>query len=451
MKLTISMATFDDYDGVYFTVQSLRLHQNLSEYDHEILVLDNNPGGEHSKALRGLAKDVKEMRVIECSERRSSFIKYEAFAYSSGDIVLGMDCHVLLKPGFISALVGYWQSNPESRSMVSGPLIYDDLRHYSTHMEPAWRDVDYGTWGSNPQALAAGVPFDIPMQGMGCFSALRNGFPRLNPGFRGFGGEEWYIAEKVRQNGGRVLCHPQLKWMHRFSWPKRTFPLTIGDRLFNYCLGWLEVYGTEQHPMIQALVAHWESKGYGALIAPAMAQAKALLPPLISPEYQKLNAQLHQDASVKFGYRGHEQAGVVKRLMLEHDCHSVLDYGAGKRTLSACLKADGIEVQDYDPSIPEISAQPQPTDLVVCSDVLEHVEPEYLDRVLVHLRSLTKKVLFVRVCKVPCLSKTLPDGSNPHRIVRGKSWWLEQLGTAFDLGEELEDNDQYFSASFLPN
>ena len=43
--LTIGMATYDDYDGVYFTVQALRLYHREVARDVAILVLDNNPGG----------------------------------------------------------------------------------------------------------------------------------------------------------------------------------------------------------------------------------------------------------------------------------------------------------------------------------------------------------------------------------------------------------------------
>ena len=42
------------------------------------------------------------------------------------------------------------------------------------------------------------------------------GFPAA---FRGFGGEEAYIHEKFRRAGGRRLCLPWLRWMHRFGRP----------------------------------------------------------------------------------------------------------------------------------------------------------------------------------------------------------------------------------------
>lgn len=256
IPLTVSMATHDDYDGVYFTVQSLRLHHHLP-VGTEILVLDNNPDSEHGRALAGLAKSIKDLRVVPVRDRMSSFIKYDAFQEARGDVILGLDCHVLLQGGFIERLMAYWAANPGSADMLTGPLLYNDLRATSVKMNPTWRGHDFGTWGDDPAGVLSGVPFEVPMQGMGCFSFLRQHVPTINPGFRGFGAEEWYVAEKVRQNGGRVMCDPALGWNHRFDWPRRRFPLTLDDKVRNYYRGWLELYGSLDHPMVWAMSQHW--------------------------------------------------------------------------------------------------------------------------------------------------------------------------------------------------
>ncbi len=39
VALTIGMATYKDFDGVYFTLQALRLYQDVR--DTEFLVIDN--------------------------------------------------------------------------------------------------------------------------------------------------------------------------------------------------------------------------------------------------------------------------------------------------------------------------------------------------------------------------------------------------------------------------
>jgi hypothetical protein len=66
----------------------------------------------------------------------------------------------------------------------------------------------------------------------------KDAWPGFNRHFRGFGGEEGYIHEKVRQMGGKTLCLPFLRWLHRFSRPQGVpYPLTWEDRIHNYVIG----------------------------------------------------------------------------------------------------------------------------------------------------------------------------------------------------------------------
>ena len=62
----------------------------------------------------------------------------------------------------------------------------------------------------------------------------------------GFGGEEGYIHEKFRKNGGRSLCVPGFKWLHRFGRPDGApYPLKLEDRIWNYYIGWGELQGPD--------------------------------------------------------------------------------------------------------------------------------------------------------------------------------------------------------------
>lgn len=145
---------------------------------------------------------------------------------------------------------------------------------------------------------------------------------------------------------------------------------------------------------------------------------------LISPEWRALNRQLHEERA-DFGSK------IVKRrlralatiLGREHYA-SVLDYGCGKGRLRRRI---GPIVRNYDPAMPQWSGEPEPADLVVCWDVLEHIEPERLDAVLDHLRSLTLKQAFLIVATRPDGSKLMPDGRNPHLIIEDAEWWLPKL------------------------
>lgn len=104
---------------------------------------------------------------------------------------------------------------------------------------------------------------------------------------------------------------------------------------------------------------------------------------------------------------------------------SVLDYGCGRGTLKKMLP-DSWDVREYDPGIIGKDTPPQPADLVVATDVLEHVEPERLLKVLWHLRALARKGLFL-VIATSTAKEILPDGRNAHLIVKPSEWWTTQL------------------------
>ncbi len=144
---------------------------------------------------------------------------------------------------------------------------------------------------------------------------------------------------------------------------------------------------------------------------------------LISDYYKHQNQKLHEE-NPKYGKRGNRHLPTLYKLMREYKCKEILDYGCGKGFLS---KSSKYPVQNYDPAIPEYDIDPVPSDMVVCTDVLEHIEPELLDNVLTHIHSLTIKCAYFVIATRPDNSKTLPDGSNPHRIVNNADWWVSKL------------------------
>ena len=145
----------------------------------------------------------------------------------------------------------------------------------------------------------------------------------------------------------------------------------------------------------------------------------------ISENYRALNAQAHED-DPSWGSTAHQHAPVIKEMMAKFGTADVLDYGCGKRTME---KALGLTIANYDPAIPECAAEPEPHDLVVCTDVLEHIEPECVADVLAHLRALTKRAAYLVICNVPAV-KILPDGRNAHVTVQPARWWLKALAAA---------------------
>ena len=254
--LTIGMCTYDDYDGAYFSAQAIRLYHSRITCETEILVIDNHPGGPCSAALKRLESAVAGCRCLCVQGRSGTAVRDILFREANSEYVLVMDSHVLFVPGSLSRLVAFLKMQGESRDLWQGPLLYDDQKSVSTHFRPEWSAGMYGVWdcderGKDPDA----PPFEIPMQGLGVFACRKDAWVGLNPRLRGFGGEEGFLHEKVRQNGGKVFCLPFLRWMHRFERPMGTrYTVSWEDRIRNYLIE-CEELGTDPAPA----VAHFET------------------------------------------------------------------------------------------------------------------------------------------------------------------------------------------------
>lgn len=236
-ELTIGMPTYKDFDGVYFTLQSLRMYQDCNRV--EFIVIDNY-GCPTTKEF--VENWVGNARYIEDKNSHgTAYAKNKIFEEAKGNAVLCMDCHVLLAQDAIKKLKQYYKDNPNCSDLLQGPLLYDDLKNLSTHFDPVWRNEMYGVW-SKDNKVYKGKPFEIPMQGMGVFSCKKDAWLGFNKDFKGFGGEEGYIHEKFRQAGRKCLCIPWLKWVHRFGRPNgAAYPLKLEDKIRNYIIGWNEL------------------------------------------------------------------------------------------------------------------------------------------------------------------------------------------------------------------
>ena len=256
-KLTFGMATYDDYYGVYFTIMSLVLYHRECLDQIEILVIDNHPTSKHGSAVKDLCARVRQAKYIPASEYSSTAIRERVFIEALGEYVVCADCHVFLHQGALSALIKYYEQNPDSSDLLHGPLVYDNNFDIHTHMVPKWRVGFFGTWSVDDRGKnVTSDAFEIPMQGLGLFSCRRDSWPGFNVKFRGFGGEEGYIHEKFRRGGAKVLCLPALRWTHRFDRPDGTqYVNQWKDRIRNYLIGWHEL-GIDPEPGLR----HFENQ-----------------------------------------------------------------------------------------------------------------------------------------------------------------------------------------------
>ena len=105
---------------------------------------------------------------------------------------------------------------------------------------------------------------------------------------------------------------------------------------------------------------------------------------------------------------------------------------------------EGFMYQAYDPGVPKLADPPVPAEMVVCLDVLEHIEPDCLEDVLDHLEELTELILFASI-NTSLADKKLSDGRNAHLIVQPMEWWLPKIWDRFDIQTvQVVNQNQFF-------
>lgn len=108
-----------------------------------------------------------------------------------------------------------------------------------------------------------------------------------------------------------------------------------------------------------------------------------------------------------------------------------LDFGAGgghqylpPHSLDKKL---GLDVTCYDPAVPGMDVLPRGQfDLVICSDVLEHIPEDELPDFIKTVFSKASRLVFFTVCCREA-KKSLPDGRNVHVTIKPLEWWCAKI------------------------
>lgn len=135
-----------------------------------------------------------------------------------------------------------------------------------------------------------------------------------------------------------------------------------------------------------------------------------------------------------YGTEGEHYLEMVVELAHVIKASSILDYGCGKGTLLEALDGQyegDIVLQGYDPAITKFGLDPECSDLVVCTNVLEHIEPDCVQAVLSHIRSLTTIGAFFVI-----------DGSI--------DFWFTQIARFFHLEKVQKLGENSFAACCVP-
>ncbi len=148
-------------------------------------------------------------------------------------------------------------------------------------------------------------------------------------------------------------------------------------------------------------------------------QGTFTLTALISDEYRAQQVLMHERG---YGGGGGKHASVVREFARGLD--TILDYGCGQGKLKLALP--DLTIFEYDPGIPGKDKSVKPAELIVCTDVLEHIEPDRLGIVLAHIYNLGKRRGYFEIATRPA-NKILPDGRNAHLIIQSEEWWLTAI------------------------
>jgi hypothetical protein len=158
---------------------------------------------------------------------------------------------------------------------------------------------------------------------------------------------------------------------------------------------------------------------------------------MISESYKEQNRLLHETDET-YGISGYRYVDPIRELS-DYGRLTVLDYGCGKETLKRAL-GPAYKTTGYDPCIAGLDTKPEPHDVVACTDVMEHVEPEFIDDVLKDVRRLTKRKVLFSISVVPA-QKVLADGRNAHISLLSIDEWIAKVENAGFKIESKHDAD----------
>lgn len=159
---------------------------------------------------------------------------------------------------------------------------------------------------------------------------------------------------------------------------------------------------------------------------------------LASEAYAAQLKKLHSDSQA-FGV-GNVTAKhypLIKGLIQKKNYGSVLDYGCGKGHFIKYAKESmpGLRVEGFDVASDEYAVLPSDQfDLVVCLDVMEHVEFGALSNVLATIRDRTAKTFICSVANYPA-GKVLPDGRNAHVTQMPFGYWFSLFSGFFRVDQ----------------
>ena len=146
----------------------------------------------------------------------------------------------------------------------------------------------------------------------------------------------------------------------------------------------------------------------------------------ISPKMLALIRETHSKANKWDGNSLITHLDRIQFFIDINNAETILDYGCGK----AKYHPASWNITKYDPGIEEYSVKPSGTfDIVICTDVMEHVEPEYVDQVLDEVFAYADTLVYICIGLHPA-EEVLSDGRNAHVSLLPHKEWISKLNKA---------------------
>ena len=164
---------------------------------------------------------------------------------------------------------------------------------------------------------------------------------------------------------------------------------------------------------------------------------------------------LHQEEGKFKGISLVPLVPTLMSLVKENNCKTLLDYGCGKAIpydKDRCKEVDlrhpiqklcNLKSFDlYDTAYEKYTTLPNKKyDIVVCTDVLEHIAEQDIDYVLTEILSHSKKIVFLNISCQPALKHFKEGkfkGKNVHISVFDPSWWGHKIGNIWNKFNNLK-------------
>lgn len=163
--------------------------------------------------------------------------------------------------------------------------------------------------------------------------------------------------------------------------------------------------------------------------------------------YLEQYKQIHENK--KYGVSGNGHVEQLSRY-IPGDASSLLDYGAGQATTGHLLaQRKGIaDFVAYDPAVVGRDEKPvRDFDVVICTDVLEHVPEEEINEVLLDIWAYADLRAIFIIATGPA-AEILPNGENAHCTQHDGAWWRKRLSSVFRDVVEVPMNNNYWVMFF---